>query len=315
MRVLMSNRSDFTSYKVSFDGKLIDFTDANVHIASSSVLYGLSVYSVFPVSVTKEGLAIFRLKEHFKRLVDSAHIIGIDSFIQEWDFNRFNKAVQELVVENSISNDIFVRATVHVTELVSGTRSRGLQTKLSMFIYSSQSILPANGARLKTTHWRRVPDISIPARAKVNGAYVNSVLGKQDAIDSGYDDCIFLDNSGHVCELSAANIFCVRNGVLITPSTTSDILEGINRRAVIEYAKGLNIEVQERSVDLTELYIADEVFACGTSAYLTPVIEIDGRIIADGNCGPITEKLSKIHDDTLHGRINSSKKYLTYISK
>jgi branched-chain amino acid aminotransferase len=138
------------------------------------------------------------------------------------------------------------------------------------------------------------------------------VLAKQDALDSGYDDCIFLDAAGHVCELSAANIFIVRNNTLITPDSKTDLLEGINRRTVLELAADLGIAVQERDIDLTELYIADEVFACGTSAYIAPVIEIDARRVGNRGVGPITEKLSKKYFEVLHGR---DKKYSHYVTE
>jgi branched-chain amino acid aminotransferase len=137
------------------------------------------------------------------------------------------------------------------------------------------------------------------------------VLAKQDAIDSGYDDCIFLDTQGHVCELSAANIFIVRHGKLITPDATSDLLEGINRRSVIQMAEEEGITVVERPVDLTELYIADEVFACGTSAYVAPVKEVDSRQIADGKVGPITAKIRNMHNKVLHGEDASKQGWLT----
>lgn len=139
-----------------------------------------------------------------------------------------------------------------------------------------------------------MPDNSIPSRAKVNGAYVNSVLAHQDALDAGYDDCIFLDQAGHVCELAAANIFMVRGGKLITPDTSSDILEGINRRSILELAEKEGMTIQERPIDLTELYIADEVFVCGTSAYVASVAEIDGRQI-DETHNPLTRKLASLH--------------------
>lgn len=148
---------------------------------------------------------IFRLEDHYQRLLNSSKIIGIDTFEKEWTFAKFKNAVQELLFANTIEKDIFVRATVHVDELIAGTRSRGLHTSISMFIYDAIPILSMEACRLKTSSWRRIPDYAIPSRAKVNGAYVNSVLAKQDAIDSGYDDCIFIDVQGHVCELSAAN--------------------------------------------------------------------------------------------------------------
>ena len=149
--------------------------------------------------------------------------------------------------------------------------------------------------------WRRIPDYAIPSRSKVNGAYVNSVLAKQDAIDSGYDDCIFLDAAGHVCELSAANIFIVRGGMLITPSTASDLLEGINRSTVLLIAEHLGIATREREVDLTELYIADEVFACGTSTYVAPVKEVDARIVNGCRVGPVTARIRERYVAVLRG--------------
>ncbi|HSX17786.1 MAG TPA: aminotransferase class IV [Candidatus Saccharimonadales bacterium] len=300
--------------KVYFGGRLIDKNSANLSIASSAVLYGLSVYTVFPVFVTENGrLAAFRLKEHFNRLQESAKIIGIDGFNGEWDFEKFTDAAAKLIKENEIKEDVFVRASVHVDEQLPGTRSRGLSTALSMFAYEALPILPQNGARLKTSVWRRVPDFSIPSRAKVNGAYVNSVLAKQDAIDSGYDDCIFLDTNGHVCELSAANIFIVKGGRLITPDTASDLLEGINRRTVVTLASEAGLETEERVVDLTELYIADEVFACGTSAFIAPIIEVDARKVADGKPGLVTTKIKKLHEDALRGSNKEHANWLTFI--
>lgn len=290
-----------------FGDKIIPLADANISIASSAVLYGLSVYSVFRIVSTKKGLAVFRLREHYDRLINSARIIGIDTFEKNWDIKKFKKAVSELAKANKLKESAFVRVSVHISELVPGTRSRGLETKLSMFIYEANPIVPQNGARLKTSVWKRVPDSSIPARAKVNGAYVNSVLGKQDAIDSGYDDCLFLDSDGHVCELSASNIFLIRDGVLITPGVSSDILEGINRKTVLELAKSMKIPTQERNVDLTELYIADEVFACGTSTFIAPVVEVDKRKIKSG---PITLKIKQKYSDIMNGK---SSKYLDFI--
>jgi branched-chain amino acid aminotransferase len=292
--------------KVYFGNELIDSKNAKLSIASSAVLYGLSVYTVLPVSVSEDRTNVaFRLEDHFSRLCDSAQIIGIDTFAHQWNYEKFVKAVKELIKANEINSDVYVRATVHVTSQIAGTKSRGLETLLSMFVYDAVPILKPEGSRVKTSVWRRIPDYAIPSRAKVNGAYVNSVLAKQDALDSGYDDCIFLDVHGHVCELSAANIFIVRHGKIITPDSTSDLLEGINRRTVIQLAREeLGLEVIERSIDLTELYIADEVFATGTSANIAPIIEIDARIIANGKAGEITRKIQLLHNAIRH---NSSK--------
>ena len=272
---------------------IISIEQANLSIASSAVLYGLSVYTVFPILQKDGGKYAFRLEDHFQRLLNSCQIIGMDTFSKDWDFLSFKKSLTELLEANSFDETVFVRATVHVDELIPGTKSRGLRTVLSMFLYEASPIIPQDGARLKTSVWRRTPDYAIPSRAKVNGAYINSVLGKQDAIDSGYDDCLFLDTNGHVCELSAANIFMVQKGILLTPGNSSDILEGINRRTVIEIAENLGVTVIEREIDLTELYTADEVFACGTSAFIAPIIEIDARKIGKENPGPVTQKIKQ----------------------
>ncbi len=303
-------------YKLTyFDDGIKPLGEARLSIASSAVLYGLSVYTVFPIHINSKGkLAAFRLYDHYQRLVNSAKIIGMDTFEQNWTEEKFLSAVKQVVSANNLEDKAFVRATVHVDELVPGTRSRGLKTALSIFIYEALPILPQDGARLKTSVWRRIPDYSIPSRAKVNGAYVNSVLAKQDAIDSGYDDCVFLDVAGHVCELSAANIFIVRDNTLITPDTTSDLLEGINRKTVLEIAEDLGLKAVERDIDLTELYIADEVFACGTSAYIAPIVEIDARPIADKKIGPITQKIKNKYLDVLRGKDPNYSQLLTIVN-
>lgn len=279
-----------------FNQAFIPFAQANLSVASSAVLYGLSVYTVFH-AVRRDGAwHTFRLSDHYKRLRNSARIINL-----EWPKGlgekQFVATMRELLERNSDAADVFVRVSVHADALLPGTRSRGISTQLSAFVYDAEPIVPRSNVRLKTSQWRRTPDNAIPSRAKVNGAYVNSVLARQDALDAGYDDCIFLDQQGHVCELSAANIFLVRDGMLVTPDAASDLLEGINRRAVIELAREQGIEVLERTVDLTELYIADEVFASGTSAFVASVSEIDGRLLPDVH--PVTDKLASLHERLL----------------
>lgn len=296
-----------------FGDKIVPIEDAHLSVASSAVLYGLSVYTVFPVMPCEGGVAAFCLKDHYDRLRNSAQIIGIDTFLVDWNVDQFKKAVEQLVYANQIVERTFVRATIHVSQLVPGTRSRGLETILSMFAYEAYPIIPQEGVRLKTSVWRRVPDYAIPSRAKVNGAYVNSVLGKQDALDSGYDDCLFLDASGHVCELSAANIFIIRNGTLITPSPSSDILEGINRKIVLEIAHKLCIPIQERTIDLTEVYIADEAFACGTSSYIAPILQVDARTIGSA-IGPLTQTIRDAYNELLGGKGGVDTEYLTLLN-
>jgi branched-chain amino acid aminotransferase len=298
-----------------FGDRLTPTAEATLSITSAAVLYGLSVYTVLPVTRRSDGAAVaFRLSDHYRRLVNSARIIGIDTFEPDWEERRFVEAVEEVVGANDVREDVFVRVSVHVDAQLPGTRSRGMSTRLSMFVYQAEPILPLDGARLKTSVWRRIPDYAIPSRSKVNGAYVNSVLAKQDAIDSGYDDCIFLDAAGHVCELSAANIFIVRGGVLVTPSTASDLLEGINRSTVLLIAEDLGLPTREREVDLTELYIADEVFACGTSTYVTPIVEVDARVVNGSIVGPVTARIREKYLAVLRGEDPDYRGFVTLLS-
>ncbi len=299
---------------IFFGDSLVPAVDAHLSVVSAAVLYGLSVYTVFTLNIAKDGTRLaFRLSDHYKRLVHSAKIIGIDTFSNTWSEERFLQAIKSLVEANAPTENVMVRVTVHVSELIPGTRARGLTSTLSAFVYSSAPVLPPLGARLKTSVWRRIPDYCIPARAKVNGAYINSILAKQDAIDCNYDDCIILDNNGHVCELSAANIFIVRDGNLITPSPDHDILEGITRRTILEIARDLDIPTFERTVDLTELYIADEIFASGTSIGATPVIEVDARPVASGSIGPITLKIRERFQSILLGTSDKYRHLVTII--
>ena len=289
---------------IAIDEKIVPAAEAMVSVASSAVLYGLSVYSVIFGKYTKDGTLLFRIEDHLKRMQQSASMIGFDSVESLTDVVRVTKTLKELIEVNQLASNQFFRLAIHATDLVPGIRTRNLTLSLSIFLYDAQNILPQDSARIKTSLWRRTADTAIPARAKVNGAYVNSALAKQDALDSGFDDCLFLNQNGYVSELSAANIFMIKNGVLITPDTSSDILEGITRRSIIELAKERGLNVVERKVALTELYTADEVFACGTSAFVSPITEIDNRIIGAGTMGAITqslrESLSAAQGDTHH---------------
>ncbi|MCA9360869.1 aminotransferase class IV [Candidatus Nomurabacteria bacterium] len=274
--------------------EMIETSEAKVSVASSAVLYGLSVYSVFFGKHTSDGILCFRIPEHMKRLKESAKMIGLSNIEEELAKDLDIERIKELIRINQPTTDQFFRVTVHATELVPGVRTSNLELTTSVFMYDAVNILPQDKARLKTSLWRRTADTAIPARAKVNGAYVNSALAKQEAIDCGYDDCLFLNQNGYVSELSAANVFMVKRGELITPDCASDILEGITRRSIIEIAKKLDIGISERKVALTEVYTADEVFACGTSAFVSPIIDIDGRQINAGQPGPVTTKLRQL---------------------
>ncbi len=281
---------------VHFDGEIMPRERAGIAITASATLYGMSIYTVTHAHITDGEARIFRLPDHQARLHKSAAMIGMRNAATDITDEMISDAVAQVIRANAPTSDCFVRITIHAVSDVPGVRTADLKLTLSVFLYDARPILPPDGATLKTSLWRRTRDDAIPARAKVCGAYVNSCLAKQDALDAGCDDALFLNHDGFVSELTAANIFLVRDGTLITPDTSSDILEGITRRTILEIARTHDITVCERKVAITEVYTADEVFACGTSAFVTPITAIDNRPIGTGQCGPLTEQLR----DALH---------------
>ena len=302
---------DYKNAEVYFGEKFVPFSEANLSIASSPVLYGLSVYTVFSANWNERDkkLYIFRLKDHYDRLVDSADIMDFHSFAEEWPWERFEKTMLELLRRNNVRESVLVRITVYIDELVAGTKIHGLKNALSAYIYPMGQILPSEGVNLCISSWVRNADNSIPAKAKINGSYVNASLMKNEAILNGYDDAIALDHNGHVAESTVANLFIVRKGCLATPDTSTDILEGITRDTLIELARSLGIAVEERSIDRTELYKSSEAFLCGTSARITPIISIDKRVVGNGKTGEITKRLMRAYDDIQNGNNESFMKW------
>jgi branched-chain amino acid aminotransferase len=294
---------EYQKAEVYFRNEFVPFDQANVSIASSPVLYGLSVYTVFSVSWNDQDqkLYIFRLKDHFARLVNSARIMDFHSFIDEWTFEKFENTMLELLRRNNIREDALVRVTVFIDELVAGTKIHGLKNSVSAYIYPMGEILPLSGVNLCISSWVRNSDNSIPAKAKINGSYVNASLMKNEALLNGFDDAIALDHHGHVAEGTVANLFIVRDGKLATPDTSTDILEGITRDSLIELAGKLGLVIEERSIDRTELYKSEEAFLCGTSARITPVLSIDKRPLGAGGIGPVTKRLMKAYEALQRG--------------
>lgn len=283
------------------------FDKANVSIASSPVLYGLSIYSVFNAVWDEEAqkLCVFRLQDHYGRLVRSARIMDFHNFLEEWPYERFKEEMFSLLSKNTVKENVLVRVSVFVDELIAGTRIHGLKNSLSAYVYPMGEILPRSGAHLCVSSWRRSPDNSIPSRAKVNGSYINASLMKNEALLNGYDDAIAIDEHGHITEGTVANIFLVRDGRVITPGQSADILEGITRATILRLADDLGMETFERSIDRSELYICDEAFLTGSSANLTPVLSIDRRSIGKASAGPLTRQLAKAYREVQ--RISSTR--------
>jgi branched-chain amino acid aminotransferase len=299
----MSDVFDLKTSEAFFRDGFVPFVEANVSIASSPVLYGLSIYTVFSANWNEQQqkLYIFRLEEHYVRLVNSAKIMDLDSFARQWPYEKFQDTMLELLRRNSIKEDALVRVTVFVDELIAGTKIHGLKNSMSAYVYPMGEILPLTGAHVCVSSWTRNPDNSIPSRAKVNGSYVNASLMKNEALLNGYDDAIALDEHGHVAEGTVANLFIIRGGVLTTPGSATDILEGITRSSILQIAKDQGLPVQERDIDRSELYIADEAFLCGSSARVTPILSIDKRPVGNGKIGELTAKVAEAYKTAQKG--------------
>lgn len=304
------------SPKAYFRDKLVDFDEAQLSIASAPVLYGLSIYTVFRVIWNQEERTayLFRLPDHFKRLQNSAKIMAFDDFLNRWNYHKFEKTIRELLVANKVRQDSLVRVSVFVDDKLKGTRMHGLKHELSAFVYPATPLLPSGGAHLCVSSWRRMPDNAIPARAKVNGSYVNASLMKHEAVLNGYDDAIALDEAGHVSESSVANIFLVRGSLLITPAGSNELLEGVTRDTILRLADHLGVRHEQRAVDRSEMYIADEVFVCGSSVGITPVLSIDRRPVGTGEAGKITRRLVEAYQACDRGRVPEFRRWLTPIN-
>lgn len=303
----MSLNSPF-DYKTSialFRDEFVPFGEAQVSIASSPVLYGLAVYTVFNVVWDNEQqmLRIFRLRDHWRRLCNSARIMGFANFAESHPYEVFELRMKELLKRNNVQENVLVRASIFIDELIAGTRIAGLTNSFSAYVYPMGQFYKNEGVNVCVSTWRHVEDDAIPARAKVNGLYVSNSLMKNEALLNGFDEAICLDRDGHVTEGTVANIFMVRDRVLITPAVTADILEGITRDTVIKLASHLHMPVEVRDIDRSELYMADELFFCGSSARVAPILSVDKHTVGVGVIGSVTKDIAEAYEAVQAGKI------------
>lgn len=286
-----------------FEGKIVPFKDANISIATHALNYGTAVFGGLRGywNDAQKKLFIFRPLEHYRRFLRSAHMMVIDL---PHTAESLTQLSIDLLKTDQWTQDIYLRPLAYKAELGIGVRLHDLRNELSMFAVPMGAYgKNEDGAHVTVSSWRRVDDNVIPARGKVSGAYANSALMKTDAIRAGFDEALALDHNGHVSEGSAMNVFMVRDGVLITPPVTDNILEGITRRSIIELAREeLGLTVLERSIDRSEVFICDEFFMTGTAAQVTVVTKVDHRSVGDGAMGPITAKIREVFNDVAHGK-------------
>ena len=296
--------------KIWMDGRFVDWDDANVHVLTHTLHYGLGVFEGIRCYRTDKGSAIFRLEEHVERLFDSAHI-----FMMEMPFSR--KEIASAIIETVRVNKIrecYIRPLVYIGYGAMGLYPKDNPVRVSIAVWPWGAYLGdegiRDGIRVKVSSFTRHHVNVDMTRGKVCGYYVNSQIAKKEAIACGYDEALMLDTEGYVSEGSGENVFIVRDGRIKTTPLTS-ILEGITRESVIQIAKDQKIPVIEERFTRDELYISDEAFFTGTAAEVTPIREVDGRKVGSGKRGKITEKLQSVFFDVVKGR---NKKYASWLT-
>ncbi|WP_455212054.1 branched-chain amino acid transaminase [Kaarinaea lacus] len=297
-----------------FDGELVPWREARVHVLTHTLHYGMGVFEGVRAYKAEQGTAIFRLQEHTDRLFRSAHIMSMKV---PFDKETINKAQLLAVKENGLDS-AYIRPMFFYGSEGMGLRADNLKVHAIVAAWSWGSYLGADGLekgiRIRTSSFTRHHVNISMCKAKANGHYINSMLALQEALSCGYDEALLLDNEGYVAEGSGENIFMVRNGVLYTPELTS-ALDGITRDTIFKLANEVGIPVKEKRITRDEVYVADEAFFTGTAAEVTPIRELDNRTIGNGGRGPVTEKLQTMFFDAVHGRSPQYENWLSYVNK
>jgi branched-chain amino acid aminotransferase len=281
-------------------GELVKLGDVRLSPATHALNYGTGVFEGIRAywNEGKGTLQVLKLREHYERFEKSCRLLHIEL---EPSVDELCDVTLEILKRNAPREDTYIRPLAYKAAESVGVNLKG-GSELSIFTVPMGNYVELTGLRCSVSSWRRTADNAIPARAKCTGSYVNTALAVDQAHRAGYDDAIFLTQTGFVSEASAANIFLVRKGGLITPPVTADILEGITRDAVMELAeKELGMPVDKRDVGRTELYVADEVFLTGTGFQIAPVVEIDDRPIGTGEMGPVAARLQELYFKATRG--------------
>lgn len=282
------------------DGAFVPFADAKVSIATHALQYGTGVFEGIR-AYWNDGhgqLYVFRLREHFDRMTNSCKILRIGL---PGDADELSAILIELLRRNAFTSDVYIRPLAYKAARVVKVALHGLRDGFGMYAFPMGGYLSTGGLAAHTTSWRRISDEAIPARAKVSGGYINTALAVDEAVEHGAEEAIFLTGGGHVSEGGGSNLFMVRDGTLITPPVTDDILEGITRQTIEVLAAELGFSFVQRPIDRTELFIADELFFCGTGAQVAPCVKVDGRPVGDGRIGPIATAIGDRYFAVAHG--------------
>lgn len=304
----MLNKTD----KIWMDGALVNWDDAQIHVLTHTLHYGLGVFEGIRCYNTSRGPAVFRLDEHVRRLFQSAHIFMIDI---PFSFEEIRTAVLDTIRVNRV-NECYIRPIVYIGYGAMGLFPKGNPVKVAIAVWPWGAYLGEEGLekgiRVKVSSFIRSHVNSNMSFGKVCGYYVTSQLAKKEAISAGFDEALLLDTEGYVSEGSGENVFIVRNNVIKTTPLTS-ILEGITRDSVLTIARDLGIRTEERRFTRDEVYIADECFLTGTAAEVTPVNSLDGRVIGEGKTGPVTRELQTAYFSAVKGETPQYQHWLSFV--
>jgi branched-chain amino acid aminotransferase len=296
-----------------FEGQFVPLRDANVNIMTHAFMYGTATFEGIRGYWNAEQGRLYGLKirEHVERIRQSCRILLMKDVPSVDELTRL---IVETVARNDFHEDVYIRPSFYKSTVAIGVRLHDLENQLYILAIPFGNYIDTDsGVRVMTSTWRRNADEALPARGKIVGGYVNMAFQKSEAEMNGYDEAVVLTADGHVNEASAANLFMVRDGVALTPPVNDDILEGVTRKAILELLANEGIPVEIRSIDRSELYIADEMLLCGTGVQISPVVEIDHRPIGSGEIGPIGRLVRDRYFDAVRGRDPRYAHWLTEI--
>ncbi|HSA06933.1 MAG TPA: branched-chain amino acid transaminase [Candidatus Gastranaerophilales bacterium] len=292
---------------VFMDGEFVPEENAKISVKTHAFLYGTSIFEGIRGYWNEEEkqIYVFRMKEHFERMHKNSKIMHMKP---QYSIDEMCDITIELLKKNNLEGDIYIRPTLYKSGCSIGPKLTGKDSFLIFTCQMGDYVDVSKGLSICVSSWNRLEDNTIPPRGKISGAYVNTGLIKTDALKAGFDEALALSRDGHVSEGSAMNFYLVENGKLITSRTIDNILVGITRDSIREIAqKEFGIEVIERAINRTELYIADEAFFCGTGAQVSPITSIDHRLVGDGNIGPVTKKIQDLYFNIVRGKTEKYK--------
>ena len=295
-----------------FEGEFVPIEEAKVSIMTHTFNYGTGCFEGIRAywNEEEEQLFVFRMREHYERFHRSCRILQIE---MPHSAQRLGELTIELLRKEGYQGDVYIRPLAYKATEGIGVRLHDLEDEFALFtVPFGRYIEKEEGANVCVSSWHRISDNAVPARAKITGAYINSAFSKTEAMLNGFDEAIVLNPNGHVSEGSAENLFIVREGKLITPPVTENILEGITRDTIMQVAREqLGLETVERPIDRTELYLAEEAFFCGTGVQVAAIVSIDHRPVGAGKLGPIVEKLRDVYFDIVKGKVEEYRPWCT----